>query len=364
MPTDHTPESPRPIPKRRLYRALYDLVASGSSELRHRLDALYAPDAAWRGSHPLNEVQGVDAIEGLVWQPLKRALPDLERRDLIFVGGCYQSQDLVAAMGHYCGTFRRDWLGIPATGRPVYLRYGEVHRVEGGRIVQSSCLWDVLDLIRQAGFWPLAPSLGSEGMWPAPITADGVVLSEQDADESATSIRKVLAMHKALADFDDLDRLDRDSLLTMPQKEHWHPNMMWYGPAGIGTTRGLAGFVDFHQLPFRVAFPNRQGGDQWNALPELKEKHGGGHYIQIGDGPYAVTGGWPSIHALHKGGGFLGVGPTGREVTMRVMDFYLLHEDRIRENWVPIDMLDLLMQMGVDVLDRMRSLFQRGAWAG
>ena len=360
----HTPESPRLTPKRRLYRALYDLVASEDSELRHRLDALYVPDAAWRGSHPLNELQGVDAIQGIVWQPLKHAFPDLERRDLIFVGGRYRSQELVAAMGHYCGTFRRDWLGIPATGRPVYLRYGEVHRVEDGRIVQSSCLWDVLDLIRQAGFRPLAPSLGSEGMWPGPITADGVVLSEQDAAESASSIRKVLAMHQALADFDDLDRLDRESLLAMPQKEHWHRNMMWYGPAGIGTTRGLQGFVDFHQLPFRLAFPNRRGGDQWSALPELKEKHGGGHYIQIGDGPYAVTGGWPSVYALHKGGGFLGVGPTGREVTMRVMDFYLLHEDRIRENWVPIDMLDLLKQMDVDVLDRMRSHFQRGAWAG
>ena len=89
----------------------------------------------------------MDAIERLVRQPLKRALPDLERRDLIFVGGRYRPQDLVAAMGHYCETFRRDWLGIPATGRPVYLRYGEVHRVEGGQIVQSSCLWDVLDLI-------------------------------------------------------------------------------------------------------------------------------------------------------------------------------------------------------------------------
>ena len=257
MSTDPTPESPRPIPKRRLYRALYDLVASGKSELRRRLDALYAPDAAWRGSHPLNELGGVDAIEGLVWKPLMRSFPDLERRDLIFIGGRYQSRDLVAAMGHYCGTFRRDWLGIPATGRPVYLRYGEVHRVEDGRIVQSSCLWDVLDLMRQAGFRPLAPSLGSEGMWPAPITADGVVLSEQDAGESASSIRKVLAMQQALADFDDLDRLDRDSLLTMPQKEHWHRNMMWYGPAGIGTTRGLQGFVDFHQLalPDRLSQP-------------------------------------------------------------------------------------------------------------
>jgi hypothetical protein len=117
--------------------------------------------------------------------------------------------------------------------------------------------------------------------------------------------------------------------------------MMWYGPAGIGTVRGLAGFVDRHQLPFRVAFPNRVGGQ---------------HYIRIGDGPYSVTGGWPSVTATHLGGGFLGLGPTGRPVAMRVMDFYLHHEGLIRENWVPLDILDLLMQMGVDVLARMRSL--------
>ena len=271
---------------------------------------------------------------------------------------------MVAAMGHYCGTFREDWLGIPATGRPVYIRYGEVHHVEASSIVQSWCLWDVLDVIRQAGFWPVAPSLGTEEMWPAPITADGVVLAKQDPEESAESIRKVLAMHRALADFDDRDTLDRTSLMSMPQKDHWHPKMMWYGPAGIGTTRGLQGFVDFHQLPFRIAFPNRQGGDQWNDHPELQRRFGGGHYIHVGDGPYAVTGGWPSVHAVHEGGGFVGVGPTGREVTMRVMDFYLLHEGLIRENWVPLDMLDLLGQMGVDVLDRLRSHFQRGTWAG
>ena len=88
------------------------------------------------------------------------------------------------------------------------------------------------------------------------------------------------------------------------------------------------------------------------------------HYIHIGDGPYAVTGGWPSVYAVLKGGDFVGVGPTGREVTIRVMDFYLLHEGLIRENWVPLNMLDLLKQMDVDVLDRMRSHFQRSAWAG
>jgi hypothetical protein len=109
-------------------------------------------------------------VEARVWAPLIRSFPDLERRDVILVGGSYEGRDYVAMVGHYCGTFREDWLTIPATGRPIYIRYGEVHEVRDGAIVQSNCLWDVLDVIRQAGFWPIAPSLGTEGMWPGPIT--------------------------------------------------------------------------------------------------------------------------------------------------------------------------------------------------
>jgi len=343
--------------KRLFYRGLYDLAASTPDNLGQRLRTLYQDEARWRGSHPLNEHVSIDGIETTVWRPLLDAFPDLERRDLIFCGGSYEGRDYIAALGHYCGTFRKDWLTIPATGRPIYLRYGEVHQVRDGKIVESSCLWDLLDVIRQAGFWPIAPSLGTEGMWPGPITADGIRFDEADPAISAASIKQTLAMHKTLADYDDNDQRGRDGLLVMPQVKHWHPKMMWYGPSGIGTTRGLQGFVDYHQLPFRIAFPNRKGGEQ------ITDPGLGGHYIQIGDGPYSVTGGWPSVRALHVGPDFLGTGPSGREVTMRVMDFYLHHEGLIRENWVPIDMIELLLQMGVDVFSRLQSHFQRGGVA-
>jgi predicted ester cyclase len=354
-------ETNHPANKRRIHDAMTRLAEAGRAGAASVLSAHYAEDAEWRGSHPLDEMRGVTAIADRVWRPLLSACPDLERRDLILVGGGYQGRDYVAAVGHYCGTFRADWLGIPATGRPVFLRYGEVHELRDGRIVQSSCLWDILDLIRQAGFWPLAPSLGTEGMWPGPITGDGLVLGPTDPAQSAASLAQTLAMHRTLGAYDDEGHLGRDALLNMPHKQHWHPRMMWYGPAGIGTTRGLRGFVDYHQLPFRTAFPNRKGGGQWDEIAGMKARHGGGHYIRIGDGPYSVTGGWPSVFAMHTGGGFLGVGPTGRPVTMRVMDFYLHHEGLIRENWVPLDILDLLRQIGVDVLGRMRSHFRRGA---
>jgi len=331
--------------KRFVRRALGALAEASPATLPARLRDAYHPDAEWRGSHPMNEVRGVDAMAEVVWGPLLRSFPDLERRDTILIGGHWNGHDFVGTVGHYCGTFREDWLTIPATGRPIYLRYGEVHRVEEGRISQSTVLIDVLDVIRQAGFWPLAPSLGTEEQWPCPFTADGIVLTAQDPAVSAASLAQTLAMHASLGAYDDTQNGGREGLLTMPQKEHWHLKMMWYGPAGIGTTRGLQGFVDYHQLPFRIAFTNRRGGN---------------HYVRIGDGPYSLTSGWPSVYASHAGGDFCGVAPTGRDVTMRVMDFYLHHEGLIRENWVPIDIIHLLLQMDVDVLGRMQSLFRRG----
>lgn len=331
--------------KLQLHAGLSALAEAPQDAITDRLASLYDAAAEWRGAHPLNEMQGLKAVAATVWVPLKRAFPDLERRDLIVAGGTYEDRHYVAMIGRHCGTFHADWLGIPATGRPVFIRYGEVHEVRSGRIVQSTCLWDILDLVRQAGLWPLAPSLGVEGLWPGPITGDGLRFSNADPDQSAASIAQTLAMHATLGAYDDRGGTGRDGLLAMPQKEHWHPRMMWYGPSGIGATRGLEGFVDDHQLPFRIAFPNREGGR---------------HYIRIGDGPYSVTGGWPSVVATHEGE-FLGLGPTGRAVTMRVMDFYLHHEGLIRENWVPLDVLDLLRQMGVDVLARMRRLRRPGA---
>ena len=325
------------------------------------LGEIAAPTLSFRGSHPIDAHEGIDAVVREVLAPLKRALPDLERRDDLFLAGRYEGRDYIATLGHYCGRFENAWLGIPPTGHPLFLRYGEVHRIENGLIVQSTCLWDVLDTMHQAGFQPIAASLGLEGRWPGPMVADGIRLAPVAADLGRASLAQTLAMHDALGAHDDRARLSREALLAMPQKDFWHPRMMWYGPAGIGTARALSGFVDHHQLPFRIAFPGRKGGGQWDDIADKKASLDGGHYIRIGDGPYSVTGGWPSVYAVHEGDGFLGLPATGREVGMRVMDFYRHDEGLIRENWVPLDIIDVLRQLGVDVFDRMQAAFARGA---
>jgi predicted ester cyclase len=328
--------------KRFVHHAMVEIAEAGPNGIAGALARAYHTDAVWRGSHPMNEMTGIAAIEAQVWRGLHHAFPDLERRAAILMAGTYDGHDLVGCTGHLCGTFHKDWLGIPATGKTVYLRFGEFHRMVDGRIAQSTVLIDVLDVIRQAGVWPLTASLGTEGMWPGPFTAEGILLTEQDETLGQANFTQMRAMQQALGQHGDWRVMGRDAFLIPSQVEGWHPKMMWYGPSGIGTARGIEGFVDHHRLPWRRAFHNTVGGQ---------------HYARIADGAYTATAGWPSLTTDHLGGGLMGLPPTGRQITMRVMDFYLHHEGLIRENWVPIDIIHMLLQMDVDVFDRIRTLF-------
>jgi predicted ester cyclase len=187
--------------------------------------------------------------------------------------------------------------------------------------------------------------MGREMQWLPPATNDGVVLAPQDETTSQQTIDAVLRMHGGLYLYNGQPPT-RAVLDLMRMVDHWHPNFMWYGPAGIGTTRGLRGFEDYHQIPFLVAFPDRSGSKV-------------GHFIRIGDGHYAVTGGWGHVQATHRGGDFLGVPPTGKRIHMRIMDFYRANDETICENWIPIDVPHILLQMGVDVFGRMRHQFRQ-----
>lgn len=331
--------------KRRLIDIMQAILGAPAPELHEAVGAGYHPGASVNVTHPIDELSGLAAISGQLWRPLRQALPDVERRHDIVAGGRYRDADWIGCSGHYVGTFAHDWLGIPATRGVVAVRFAEGHELRAGKIAASYVFIDFLDLMRQAGYWPLAPSLGREMRWLPPATHDGVILNPQDNAISQRSIERVLRMHAALGDYPG-GAPTRAALDAMQMVRHWHPHFMWYGPAGIGTTRGLAGFEDHHQIPFLVAFPDRGGG----AI---------GHFIRIGDGDYAVTGGWGYLQATHTGAGFLGMPPTGKRLAMRVMDFYRCDEETIVENWIPFDIPHLLLQMGVDVFGRMRRQFRR-----
>ena len=89
-------------------------------------------DIPWHGPHPINDLEGVEALISGFWQPLLKSFPDLKRRCDIFIGGHIH---WVGAIGHFSGTFAHDWLGIPATGRETHIRFGEFSAVHDGKIV-------------------------------------------------------------------------------------------------------------------------------------------------------------------------------------------------------------------------------------
>lgn len=335
--------------KRRVQAAWQDITLAEPAELDEAIAAIYCEDAEFHGTHPVNDLVGRAAIQREFVEPLRRALPDLERREGILAGGVYQGRELIACYGHYLGTFTGDWFGIPASQQALLVRYCESHELVDGQIRCSHVFIDYLDIMRQTGYWPLAPSLGQEGVWQHPLTNDGVILTAQDEAISRRSFDLMLAMQTAMGLYTGAPPT-RTALDDMLQVRFWHPWMMWYGPAGIGSTRGLANYEHYHQIPFLVAFPDRG---------KVEGQGYSGHFIRIGDGDYAVTGGWGHLLATHSGVDWLGLAPTGKVVNMRVMDFYRCDTNSegvtsLRENWVPIDIPYLLLQMGVDVFGRMR----------
>ncbi len=120
----------------------------------------------------------------------------------------------VGCCGYYTGAFLRPWLDIPATGRQVAMRFhDEFFRVEDGRVVELQAVWDIPEVLMQAGVWPMGPSLGREGQVPGPATEDGLRPLEGDAETSLAIVATMLA---------DMVKHPREPLEAMRLEEHWH----------------------------------------------------------------------------------------------------------------------------------------------
>ncbi|MEM9797365.1 MAG: ester cyclase [Pseudomonadota bacterium] len=286
------------------------------------------PEAIAEAPHPFATLAGPELAA--FWQDLRRALPDGERRDDLFLMGANREDarvpgprpsPMVACLGAYIGTFQAPFAGILPTGRVVALTYGEAHHFEDGRLKRSWLVWDLFGLMRQAGIAPQTAPLGAVGHWPAPLGGTGLRLTESPPSDS---LDRVLDMHAALHAFDGQSVED----ISMA---HWAPDFTYWAAGPIGASRGVDGFRAHHQRPFLRAFPDRRGA---------------GHFIRISDGPFAVTGG--DVAMTHTGT-YLGIPATGRALRFRVMDFYRFDAaGLIAENWLPNDMAGLMAQMGND----------------
>ena len=324
----------------RLRAAMYDWSPDG---VRSALDATFAADAEAFLAHPFEELDGAAGWYGDALAPLAAAWPDLERRDMVVMAGTTDiGRDWVGCAGHYVGTFVHPWLDIPPTGRLVSMRFHEFFRVVEGRIVEFQALWDIPEVMMQAGVWPMVPSLGRDWLVPGPATEDGILTGPRDEARASHVLKIVLDM------LDDMGKHPEQPVEAMNLERYWHPRHNWYGPAGIGSSRGIQGFRRAHQIPFLKAMPDRGGGGYDDRPSNF-----------FAEGDYVGETCWPGMFMTYTGDGWLGIAPSDKKITMRSLDFWRLEGDLIRENWVLVDLLHVWDQLGVDVLARMRELTAR-----
>ena len=296
---------------------------------------IHHPDHLWHGPQPVNDAAGLAALSQNILQPMANSLAGIEQQVDILIAGEFKDSDWTATCGHYVGDWSQPLFGIAPNGKEAKLRFGRFERWNGDQIVETYEIFDLPGMMMQAGGWPGWPGLGKQLDSPAPATNDGVVLDSGDDRETEKSRKITEDM------IDDLLSYDGQSFESMKMLDHWSTDMAWYGPAGIGTMRGYDDYKRGHGLPFLGAFPDREGAF---------------HKSRIAERTYVASTGWPSVQASHSGDTFMGVPTTNRRVGMRVMDFWRRDGDKLAENWVYIDIIDLLQQMGVDIFAQIQAL--------
>lgn len=298
--------------------------ASIASVLTNRMH----DDVIWHGPQPFDELQGVDTLLTGFWNPLLRAMPDLERETQMFLGGHFQHTDWITGTGYFSGNFMDDWLGIPPTGQSIRLRFGEFCRVENRKIVEIYLLLDMVDFMRQAGYDVLpAEQIISETV-PALSHMTGRQLTPQNRVISQETFDLIYTMFQTLT--------KSDSSQQSGMMAYSSPLLKWYGPAGMGSTVTLEDYEKYVENPLRQAFP---------------DQHMTAQDVIIGEGLLAASVGFPAIIGTHKGD-FKGLPASGNSVQIRMMNWWIREGNRLVENRVMVDMIDLFMQCGVDLFER------------
>ena len=152
----------------------------------------------------------------------------------------------------------------------------------------------------------------------------------QAATEGQKTLDVINKMMSNLADWDHPLTLEEELALN------WHDDMLWWGPAGIGSSYTIERYAKQHSGPFRRSF---------------KDRVFNGHLCKFAEGQYGGFFGWPNL-TLTPTGGFMGMPATNKPADMRVIDIYRRDGDKLAENWIFIDLLHFWNQQGLDILAR------------
>ncbi len=316
-----------------LYRDfLFSFTCGKDGAVKAAASALFSPSAKTEASHPINDATGGYFAD--VITPIAEAFEGLCRQDHVVCGGEYLGTEWVTSTGYFYGYFTRSLCGIPPSGKLAFLRFGEFHRMEDGKIVESYVFLGFAELIIALGLWSLELQ-GYEGVVPGPATQNGNVIGPSDTAQSRLSADLVEGMLKQLTTEDQTWR------------PYWDDRMVWYGPGGLGSYATVDAFADF-QSPFETVFEG-WGDGQNEGITDV------GSNCKAGDDDYAFLCGWPQITGVQVKP-FLGQAPTGKRVFMRDCDWWRCADGKIIENWCMLDIPHVLLQLGYDLFAEIAEL--------
>lgn len=317
---------------RRFYAAL---DAAEGAAINDVLAKHLSDSYLWRGFHPFHEQTSAQAVGDLFWQPLRRALRHMQRREDVFMAGANKHDPgatWVVSMGHLMGLFDAPWLGIQPTGKLALLRYCEFNRVDGDKITETAMFFDIPHLMIQAGQKPFPAQTAAHCVQPGPLTHDGLMYEAQNPEEGRET---QAAIDRMIDDISSWSGGQQEPLVDELRRS-WCEDMLWWGPAGIGATYTIERYAQQHSGPFRDAF---------------RERTFNGHICAIAEGHFGGFFGWPNLTLTHHGG-FMGMPATGQPGDMRVIDIYRRRGDKLAENWIFIDLLHFWNMQGIDLLKR------------
>ena len=310
--------------------SFYQALDQADGDLHEAVQQHTAEDFYWQGYHPfgrLNKAQLVDSF----WAPLRGAIQKLQRRQDVFFAGRNEIDSFtstwVVSMGHLMGLLDEQWLTIPPTGKMVFLRYCEFHRVEHGKISQTSMYFDIPHLMIQAGLNPFPNATGQHLVQPGPMTHDGLLYEAQDSARGQHTLRLINQMIGQLGQWQSKLSLE-DEL-----RQSWSEHMIWWGPAGIGASYTIERYAKQHSAPFRAGLTDRSKTQ---------------HIARLAEGNYGGFFGWPNFTARSVGG-FMGLPAADTAGEFRVIDIYRRDGDQLAENWVFIDLLHFWKTSGVEM---------------
>lgn len=129
-----------------------DMYAGLNQNVLGLMQQYWFEDMVWAGPVPIGTMNGIDEFENDYRQAFINAFPDKNAEDVVRIA----EGDWVAGTGYQTTTFANDWLGIPANGETVKVRYMDFWRVEerdGERkLAENLVLIDVLGVLEQAGY--------------------------------------------------------------------------------------------------------------------------------------------------------------------------------------------------------------------